>query len=241
MYDRTERIYYVFPQLGCLLVLAVLAMFCLLPLFLVDAMGMALRKLHLSPEMAMLSIVGMLAGGLVNIPLVRLQREEEQPLLHGTLYGPLGWIPIPRQPTQTILAINFGGCIVPMLLAIYEIGLMVQASEQRVLLALLLASAVNVIVCYRASRVVPGLGIAMPGFVSPLVAVGMAWILLGGEYQDTYRAPVAFVAGVAGPLIGADLLHFRDFTRVAAGVVSIGGAGTFDGIVLSGLLAALIA
>jgi len=42
-------------------------------------------------------------------------------------------------------------------------------------------------------------------------------------------------------LIGADLLHLRDIGRIApAGVASIGGAGSFDGIVLSGILAAYL-
>jgi uncharacterized membrane protein len=53
--------------------------------------------------------------------------------------------------------------------------------------------------------------------------------------------PVAFVAGVAGPLIGADLLHLKAIDRVQSGMMSIGGAGTFDGIVLSGIIAAYLA
>jgi uncharacterized membrane protein len=54
-------------------------------------------------------------------------------------------------------------------------------------------------------------------------------------------APVAFVAGIAGPLIGADFLHLKDISRLATGVASIGGAGIFDGIVLSGIVAAYLA
>jgi len=53
----------------------------------------------------------------------------------------------------------------------------------------------------------------------------------------TFATPVAFVAGVTGPLVGADLLHLRDIERMATGMVSIGGAGTFDGILLTGILA----
>ncbi|MCF8024780.1 MAG: DUF1614 domain-containing protein [Desulfobacteraceae bacterium] len=51
----------------------------------------------------------------------------------------------------------------------------------------------------------------------------------------------AFCAGVLGPLIGADLLHLKEIGKLNTGVASIGGAGTFDGIVLSGLLATLLA
>ncbi|HXZ68352.1 MAG TPA: DUF1614 domain-containing protein, partial [Alphaproteobacteria bacterium] len=46
---------------------------------------------------------------------------------------------------------------------------------------------------------------------------------------------------VAGPLIGADLFHLRDIKASPVGIASIGGAGTFDGIVLSGIIAAYLA
>ena len=42
------------------------------------------------------------------------------------------------------------------------------------------------------------------------------------------------------PLVGADLLHLRDIEVSEIGFVSIGGAGTFDGIVLSGIVAAYL-
>lgn len=83
------------------------------------------------------------------------------------------------------------------------------------------------------------MGIMMPGLVSPLVAVSLTWLLLPFGSPD--RAPVAFVGGVLGPLIGANLLHLRDISRLSTGLLSMGGAGTFDGIVLSGILAALLA
>ena len=76
----------------------------------------------------------------------------------------------------------------------------------------------------------------MPGFVSPLVAAGLAMLL-----APTEAPAVAFIAGVVGPLVGADLLHLREITKNAVGVASIGGAGTFDGIVLSGIVAAYLA
>ena len=53
--------------------------------------------------------------------------------------------------------------------------------------------------------------------------------------------PIAFVAGVAGPLIGADLLHLREIEQIDSGMISIGGAGTFDGILPTGILALYLA
>jgi uncharacterized membrane protein len=55
-----------------------------------------------------------------------------------------------------------------------------------------------------------------------------------------WAPPIAFSAGVLGPLIGADLLHLDDIAEIGTGMASIGGAGTFDGIVLSGLVATLL-
>jgi Protein of unknown function (DUF1614) len=54
-------------------------------------------------------------------------------------------------------------------------------------------------------------------------------------------APVTYVAGATRPLPGADLLHLREIEESAVGIASIGGAGTFDGIVLSGIVAACLA
>ncbi len=43
-----------------------------------------------------------------------------------------------------------------------------------------------------------------------------------------------------GTLIGGDLLHLREVRAMAPAVAPIGGAGTFDGIFLSGILAVLL-
>jgi uncharacterized membrane protein len=91
-------------------------------------------------------------------------------------------------------------------------------------------------VCYVAARPVPGVGIVMPGLIPAFLAAGGALL-----FAHDQAAPVAFAAGVAGPLVGADLLHLRDFSRKSIGVISIGGAGTFDGVVLSGIVAAYLA
>jgi uncharacterized membrane protein len=86
------------------------------------------------------------------------------------------------------------------------------------------------------ARPIEGIGIAMPGLIPALVAAFSA-VAMAPEHAP----PLAFVAGVLGPLIGADLLHLRDIEKTATGVASIGGAGTFDGIVLSGIVAAYLA
>ena len=44
-----------------------------------------------------------------------------------------------------------------------------------------------------------------------------------------------------GTLIGADLLNLGKIHGLGAPIASIGGAGTFDGVFLSGILAVLLA
>jgi uncharacterized membrane protein len=44
-----------------------------------------------------------------------------------------------------------------------------------------------------------------------------------------------------GTLIGADLMNLGSIQGLHAPVLSIGGAGTFDGVFLTGILAVLLA
>ena len=52
---------------------------------------------------------------------------------------------------------------------------------------------------------------------------------------------IAYVSGVLGALIGADLLNLPKIPKLGAPVASIGGAGTFDGVFLSGIIAVVLA
>jgi uncharacterized membrane protein len=53
-------------------------------------------------------------------------------------------------------------------------------------------------------------------------------------------AAIAFVAGALGTLIGADLLNLGPPRDLGAGVPSIGGAGTFDGVFRGWIVGALL-
>lgn len=241
MDPQTNRIYTQSPQLGCALALATMLLMCVWPFVLIEGIQIALTKLHLHPAVGFLVVLGILAGSFVNFPIHRIDREVEQVVMRPGWRGWFGRVPfVKRTRTQTIIAMNLGGCIIPLLLAAFEL-VMISVVAPEVLWALAVAATVCVVVCYVAARPIQGVGIAMPALLPPAVAVGVTWLLLMPEQFGPVRAPVAFVAGVAGPLIGADLLHLRDFSKISVGVLSIGGAGTFDGIVLSGMLAALLA
>jgi uncharacterized membrane protein len=83
---------------------------------------------------------------------------------------------------------------------------------------------------------VPGVGIVAPTFVPPIVAA-LAAIVIGGHAI----AALAYVGGTIGTLVGADLVNLGRIRDIGAPLASIGGAGTFDGIFLTGILAVLLA
>ena len=91
-------------------------------------------------------------------------------------------------------------------------------------------------VCHWLARPVPGLGIALPVFVPPLTTAAVALIL-----SRRKAPPIAYIGGSIGCLVGADLLNLGKVQGLGAPVASIGGAGTFDGIFLTGVLAVLLA
>lgn len=213
-----------------------LLMFFLFPLVFGELMVESLAKLHLSEDTALTLFVGILFGGLINVPVARLARNTPATTHPLAVYGLPKFMPrLGKTTEETIIAVNVGGCLIPAGLALYEL-LILAVQARGVLLGTAIACAANAFACYRAARPVPGVGIAMPGFVSPLIAVVSALL-----FAPEHAAPFAFIVGVTGPLVGADLFHLQDIKNAGAGVASIGGAGTFDGIVLSGIVAAYLA
>jgi len=71
----------------------------------------------------------------------------------------------------------------------------------------------------------------------PPIAAALAALVLAPAHPQT----VAYVSGVLGTLIGADLSNLQVIKKLGAPVASIGGAGTFDGVFLSGIIAVLLA
>ena len=206
----------------------------LLPVVFGQLFASALLKLRLESTTALVVVIGIFMGSVINIPVKRMPRTEPMTSDSLALFGlPVRWPSTRRVQRDTVIAINVGGCIIPVALAIYETVQLMMAGWQFIP-GLLGAVVINTVVCFRMARSIEGIGIAVPGLFPPLVAAASAVLLVPDQ-----APPVAFVAGVLGPLIGADLLQLRDI--VTTGIASIGGAGTFDGIVLSGIVAAYLA
>ena len=242
MNDMSPRAMRLWGALGCLGVFLALLFLCLMPLVLIDTMRAALENLHLSATAALVVVAGIFAGSLINIPVHRIERPEQQLIETLAIFRFWGWDEprFVRVREDTIIAINVGGCVIPVALALWQVMNLLDAGGWP-LSALAIIAAVNVAVCYSLALPVNGVGIIMPGLASPVTAIGLTWLFLAPDAYDPVRAPVAFVAGVLGPLVGADLLHLKDISKVSVGMLSIGGAGTFDGIFMTGILAVLLA
>lgn len=208
----------------------------LLPFVFGQVFTAALIKLKLEQTTALLIVIGILLGSPINIPVKRISRTESVLADPVAVFGLSRWWPS-LQPLrrETVIAVNVGGCLIPVALAIYETAHLLTAGL-RPTSGLLLAIFINTTVCYWLAKPIEGIGIAMPGLFPALLAAVTALLLV-----PDHAPPVAFVAGVLGPLIGADLLHLRDIEKIADDIASIGGAGTFDGIILSGIVAAYLA
>ncbi len=171
-----------------------------------------------------------LLGSSVNIPVAQLPPEQMVTRHVIDFFGMRYVVPAMTKSPGTIIAVNLGGAVIPTVLSIYLI------LKNRIYLQSLIAIGVVTFVVHRMAHPVPGLGIAVPTLIPPLVTVGVALLV-----SRKHTAPLAYVAGSLGTLIGADLLNIGKIQGLGAPVASIGGAGKFDGIFLTGLLAVLLA
>jgi uncharacterized membrane protein len=196
----------------------------------IDVVQVAAAKLGFSREMAIFLFTAIIIGSTINIPLYRIESQGQIPLSFQDIWLERYWgIPLQQAHSFTVVALNVGGGLIPVLLALYQLG-------RSNILAIILCTAIVTLVSYHSAHIVPGIGIEINPLVSPLTAVLSAILLTKG----TQISPVAFASGVLGTLIGADLLHLGQIEKMTAGVLSIGGAGVFDGIALCGLFALLL-
>jgi uncharacterized membrane protein len=210
--------------------LLVLIFLFLLILLQLGLLRYAYLRLGVSPGTAVLLLLGSLIGSYINIPVAQL---PEQQIVSGTevdVFGMRYVVPSLVDWPGTIIAVNVGGAVIPTLLSLYLLA------KNNLWLRGLVAIVGVAAVCYALATPVKGVGIAVPILVPPLASVVIALLL-----SRQYTAPLAYVGGSLGTLIGADLLNLDKIQGLGAPVASIGGAGTFDGIFLSGILAVLFA
>ncbi len=187
-------------------------------------------RLGISPGTAMALLLASLLGSYVNIPVWHLPDETVIVGQHVDFFGMEYILPTEVDWPGTIIAINLGGAIIPILISFYLLG------KNRIWLPAIIATAVVSAVCFSLAEPVAGAGITIPIFIPPLAACAVSCIVAWSQ------APaVAYVSGSLGTLIGADLLNLDKIRGLGTPVASIGGAGTFDGIFVTGIFAVILA
>jgi len=204
--------------------------FLIILLVQLGAMRYAYTRIGLSPGQALFLLFASLVGSYFNIPIAELRPEQVVSGREIDFYGMRYVVPVVTEWPATVLAVNVGGAVIPTVMSIYLLV------KHQLWGQGLVAVAVVTAVCHLMAHPVRGLGIAEPIFVPALTAAVTALVL-----SRTYAAPLAYIAGSLGTLIGADLLNLGKIQGLGAPVASIGGAGTFDGIFVIGVMACLIA
>ena len=214
-----------FPIAILAFILLVLSLPFLLVLGYLNILTAGFGQLGISPEITLFVLFLILIGSTVNIPITR-----QKTVLSRKSYF-FGFFSKPVMEVHCI-AINLGGAIIPVLLSFYF--LFQTYSNGFSLMRVLVATILMTFVAKYYSRIVPGKGITLPIFIPPLFSVLFSFMLM-----PNFTAPCAFISGVLGTLIGADLLNLRKMSRLG-GFLSIGGAGVFDGIFIVGIVSALL-
>ena len=209
-----------------------IALVLLLPalgfLFYFNIATLSLGRLGLSPGGAVLLFGLSLIGGVVNIPISRRRFIVEEPQPHLSSVFPYLFY-YPPKVREQVIAVNLGGAVIPSLFALYLF------LSHAPFFPTVISVAIVAFIAWKLARPVKGVGITMPAFIPPLIAAACGLIL-----APNYAPAVAYIAGVWGTLIGADIMNIPNFPRLGAHVISIGGAGIYDGIFLVGIVAAFL-
>ena len=215
------------PGLFSLLVFLLAALIILIQL---RVLRYAYMRLGVGPGVAMLLLLGSLIGSYFNIPVTVLPGAPVRSGQIVDFFGMRYIVPVVAQWPGTVIAVNIGGAVIPTLMSAYLV------LRYQLWLKATIATAAIAFIMHTMATPVPGIGIAVPVF-APVVTTAILAFNLSREYA----APLAYVGGSMGTLIGADLLNLDKISGLGAPVASIGGAGTFDGIFLTGILAVLLA
>jgi uncharacterized membrane protein len=215
------------PGLFSVLVFLVVGLIILIQL---RILRYAYMRLGVGPGVALVLLFGSLIGSYFNIPITVLPGHPVRSDEIVDFFGMRYIVPLVTSWPGTVIAVNVGGAVIPTIMSFYLV------IRYQLWIKAALAVAAIAFVMHSMATPVPGIGIAVP-VLAPVVTTAILAFILSREYAP----PLAYIGGSMGTLIGADLLNLNRIGDLGAPVASIGGAGTFDGIFLTGILAVLLA
>jgi uncharacterized membrane protein len=180
----------------------------------------------------LLVIAALIYFGVGQRLLDRMRLTDTQALIAIALMIGGSFIVLPLSAGRTTVGINLGGGLVPLALVIY---LLIRADAARERLRALVAALVTGGVIYGVSQVTDFDPSSPYLFIDPLWLFAIVAGIVGYLAGRSRRA--SFIAGVLG-LFAVDLVHLVQalLANMPTRVV-LGGAGVFDAMIVSGLIA----
>lgn len=210
--------------------LLVLILLAAVAIAFVGVAGYVYNRVGLSNAWFFAILIGSFIGSRINIPVWRLADHVTVESLDVVAFGVRWRVPAVRHTGRVTVAVNVGGALIPTVVSVYLVA------HNRIWLHSLIAIACVAAVVWIVARPVPGVGIVVPTLVPP-AAAALAATIIGRPAV----AALAYACGTVGTLVGGDLVNLWRTRGLGAPVVSVGGAGTFDGIFVAGLLAVVLA
>ena len=201
------------------------------------------HSLGVSPVIVLIVFLSSLIGSNINIRIGAI--ESKRPVLtyrEVYFFGIRWYLPEIRYGGRTLVTVNVGGALIPVLFSLYLLLYTIPIHEVNLSIAylkILIAFIIVTVIIHSVAKPIRGLGIATPTLIPPLITALTA-ALLYSLYVRTNPFIIAYIAGTLGTLVGADLLNLHKIPDLGSPIVSIGGAGTFDGIYMTGIMAVLL-
>ncbi|MHA2365075.1 MAG: DUF1614 domain-containing protein, partial [Candidatus Hodarchaeales archaeon] len=201
----------------------------------------AFEQLGMDPFLATMLVFLSLILSSVNLPAGIIHIDAKLEIRSFWFYNKYIEAPVLTNGSSTRIFFNVGGAVIPFLISI---GLIV--FNPQVFTASILAIIPVTIITYRLSRVIPGRGIGIPLLILPVIGLGCGlavaglMTLLGDSLSTVDIAIIVYTATTVGTLLGADILNLAKIKQLRSPFLAIGGAGTFDGVFLVGILATLV-
>jgi uncharacterized membrane protein len=207
----------------------------------------AFSRLGLTPVQGVLMFMAIVVGRTVNIPVYtseRLVMVRRSRTMSYSLDADGRHVRIEEEPAnelkKQVFAVNVGGCVLPLLLSLTFLASLDGGLASGALGWIGFALVVVAGGCYAMAKPDPFTGLRVPLFMPALMTFVSVYFFV----PEPVRPVAAYVAGTIGTIIGGNLVPLltpRVRNRVGAPTVSIGGAGTFGGVFVAGILAVLLA
>jgi uncharacterized membrane protein len=190
--------------------------------------GTAFRKLGFPPEYSVYFLFLSLLCSYINIPIKKV--GSHVPVISDNASDVLrSGLSASSLKMYSTIAVNIGGAVIPLIMSLFLFSM---AKPVEVLSGILLVT----IIIHKIARPVKGSGIVIHALLPPLLAAFVAIII------SPQNAPViAYISGTFGCILGIDILNLKRIPDLGVPLVSIGGAGTFDAIFLTGIISVLLA